>query len=142
MSKQQRFGLVAVAIAAVVVAFVVARPDDDDSDKPAASTTPAQTTTAPADDAPVPKPEVTSIDVRGGKPAGDVAEITLHKGDTIRVDVRSDTPQEIHLHGYDVIREAGPGAPARFRVPADIEGVFEMELEEPGIQIAELKVEP
>jgi hypothetical protein len=80
--------------------------------------------------------------VRGGEPVGGVREIEAEKDDTVHITVSSDTPQHIHLHGYDVIRDAGPGAPARFRFKTDLEGIFEIELEDPGVQIAELRVEP
>ena len=148
MSRQQRFGLIALAVAVAVVAFVIARPSDDDDDggSPAAT----QTQTAPADarggepetpPAP-PPPEVHRIRVRGGEPVGGVREITAQRGETVRITVSSDTPQHIHLHGYDVIRDAGPDAPARLRFEADLEGIFEIELEGPHVQIAELRVEP
>lgn len=144
MSRQQRFGLVAVAVAIAVVAFVVARPSDDD-DEPAPAATQAQTgPTETATERPeaAPAPEVTRIQVRGGEPVGGLEEITVEKDETVRVTVSSDTPQHIHLHGYDVIKDAAPGAPARFRFKADLEGIFEIELEGPGVQIAELRVEP
>jgi hypothetical protein len=41
--------------------------------------------------------------------------------------VRSDVADEIHLHGYDIEKEAGPGRPARFRFKANLEGQFELE---------------
>jgi len=144
MSRQQRFGLLALAVVVAVAAFVIARPGDDE-DEPAdtsAATVPAQTeTTAPAATQPA-EPAATRIRVEGGQPAGGVEKITVKTGDTVRLTVTSDAPQEIHVHGYDIIDNAGPGSPARFRFDADIEGVFEVELEGPHTQIAELRVEP
>ena len=142
MSRQQRFVLLAAAAAIAVGAFLVLRPDDDD-DEPAS---PARTT-APADTVetrpePRPEPEATRIGVRGAEPVGGVREIEAEKGDTVRITVSSDTPQEVHLHGYDLTHDAAPGSPARFRFEADIEGVFEIELEGPKVPIAELRVEP
>ena len=148
MSRQQRLGLIAAAVAVAVVAFVVARPGDDEDDEPAPAATQAQPPETRAQPAPEPEPEpepapeVTRIEVRGGEPVGGVTEIEARKGDTLRLTVSSDTPQHIHLHGYDVIKDAAPGAPARFRFRADLEGIFEIELEGPGVQIAELRVEP
>jgi hypothetical protein len=146
MSRQQRFGLVAVAVAVAVAAFVVARPgDDDDEPAPAATqaTAPAETQPrAEAQPAPEPEPVVHRIRVRDGQPVGGLQEIEVERGEVVRLTVSSDSAQHIHLHGYDVIRDAGPGAPARFRFEADIEGIFEIELEGPHVQIAELRVEP
>ncbi|MEX2195226.1 MAG: hypothetical protein WD844_08055 [Thermoleophilaceae bacterium] len=153
MSRQQRFGLVALAVAVAVAAFVIASPGDDDDD-PAdtgAATVPAQTETAPAETAPAetetepaepPEPEATRIRVEGGQPVGGLEEITVNTGDTVRLTVTSDGPQQVHVHGYDIIEDAAPDAPARFEFDADIEGVFEVELEGPHTQIAELRVEP
>jgi hypothetical protein len=45
-------------------------------------------------------------------------------------------------HGFDIIKELNPGRPASFLFRADIEGVFEVELEETETQIARLTVEP
>ena len=109
-------GLIALAIAVAVVAFVVLSPGDtdEDADDPAgqaAQTTPAQTTeeqpTATAPSAPPPPPD--EIVVKGGKPEGGVQRIEVTKGDTVRLLVSSDGNDEIHLHGYDITRNAAPG---------------------------------
>lgn len=141
MSRQQRFGLIALAVVVAAAAFVIARPGADDDQpadtQPVRATTPAETQeTQPAE------PEATRIRVEGGQPAGGVEEITVKTGDTVRLTVSSDAPQEIHVHGYDIIETAGPDSPARFRFDADIEGVFAVELEGAHTQIAELRVEP
>jgi plastocyanin len=113
---------------------------------PAAATTaaagaaPTAATTAPA--ATAVAPDVLTIKVVDEKPVGGVAKLKLKKGDQIRFTVESDSKQEVHLHGYDVAKDAAPGAPAEFDVKATIEGVFEAELEDPGVQILKLTVEP
>ena len=83
-----------------------------------------------------------TIQVVDSKPVGGVAKLKVKKGDRIRFTVESDSKQEVHLHGYDVAKDAAPGAPATFDVKATIEGVFEAELEDPGVQILKLTVEP
>ena len=45
----------------------------------------------------------------------------------MRIVVSSDAADEIHLHGYDIEKNAAPGTPARFNFKANIEGVFEIE---------------
>ena len=49
------------------------------------------------------------------------------KGDTVRIVITTDAPDELHLHGYDIEREAAPGQPARFRFKANAEGEFVLE---------------
>ena len=133
MSRNQRIGLVVGALAVAVIAFVVAQPGDDDStpsssgsqtQTPADSGTDTETETQP--EAPA-EPPVTRISVKGGVIAGDVKSIEVAKGDTVRIVVSSDVEDEIHLHGYDIEKEAAPGKPARFEFKADVEGAFELE---------------
>ncbi|MDO8211785.1 hypothetical protein [Conexibacter sp. CPCC 206217] len=87
-------------------------------------------------------PAVAQIVVRGLEPVGGVKKLVFRKGDTIRFTVVSDEPEEVHFHGYDVARDVAPGRPAAFAVPANIEGIFEAELEHSGTQIASITVEP
>ena len=48
----------------------------------------------------------------------------------------------MHLHGYDLMADVGPGKPATIRFTATAPGRFEIELEDRGLQIAELEVRP
>jgi hypothetical protein len=41
--------------------------------------------------------------------------------------VETDTPTEIHVHGYDVSADAAPGTPACLEVVTDAPGVFDVE---------------
>jgi FtsP/CotA-like multicopper oxidase with cupredoxin domain len=130
MSRNQRIGLVVVALAVAVLAFVVAQPGDEQDSTPAA-TTQSQTenqagSTDTQAEAPA-EPPVSRITVKGGVLAGERQTIRVAKGDTVRIVVSSDVPDEIHLHGYDIEKEAAPGKPARFRFKADAEGAFELE---------------
>jgi FtsP/CotA-like multicopper oxidase with cupredoxin domain len=139
MSRNQRIGLVVVALVVAVVAFVIARPsgDDDNGTERAAQTAPAQTETGAAEEtaetqtetepSTPPEPEISRIRVRGGSVVGGVQRVQATKGDTVRIVVTSDAPDEIHLHGYDVYEDVAPGKPARFVFRADIEGIFEIE---------------
>jgi FtsP/CotA-like multicopper oxidase with cupredoxin domain len=141
MSRNQRIALVVAALAIAVVAFVVAQPGDDEDDGQAATTTPAQTqpeTQADGREAPAtiqtepppppePEPDVTRIRIRDGAVVGGAQDIEVERGDTVRIVVTADAADEIHLHGYDITRNAAPGQPARFRFRADAEGAFEIE---------------
>jgi FtsP/CotA-like multicopper oxidase with cupredoxin domain len=160
MSRNQRIALVVGAIAIAVVAFVIAQPGDDEDDGERAATTPAQTetgggasggATAPAETEeeppPPPEPEVTRLRIRDGAVVGGPRDIEVERGDTVRIVVAADAPDEIHLHGYDITRNAAPGQPARFRFRANAEGAFEIEshvAEDAGRDplVARLVVEP
>jgi hypothetical protein len=138
MSRNQRILLVVAAVAVAAIAFVIASPggDDEDDGNQAAQTTTqtevetqteteveTQTETTP----PEPGPSVTRIQIQGGEVIGGPQSIEVEQGEPVRIVVAADAPDEIHLHGYDLTREAAPGAPARFNFSANLEGVFELE---------------
>jgi len=78
-----------------------------------------------------------------GEPVGGIAELTYKKGDRIHFKVEVPFEEEVHLHGYDVMKEVPKGGgTVTYDLPAELEGVFEAELEGRGEQIVELKVEP
>ncbi len=85
---------------------------------------------------------VAEIEVRDGEPVGGVAELEFSAGEQIRFEVSADSAEEIHVHGYDISQNVAAGGSAEFSFPAEIEGIFEVELEELGTQIAELRVNP
>jgi hypothetical protein len=135
MSRNGRIVLVVAALAAALAAFALLKSGNDDNDK--TSTSPSATTNAPA------PPTAQRITIRDGKPVGGVHKITVTKGDTLRLIVSSpDTKQEIHVHGYDLMRDMAPRQPASFKFKASIEGVFEIELEDTATKIASLQVRP
>ena len=82
------------------------------------------------------------VQVKDNEPVGDAKELTVKKGDPVEITVEADKPTRIHLHGYEVINEARPGAPAVFDFDANLEGLFTMEVEETGTTVAELEVTP
>ena len=79
--------------------------------------------------------------VVNGAPKGGIVRETVDKGDRVVLVVRSDVADEIHLHGYDIMRDVAPGKPARLPFKATIPGRFEVELEGRGVQIADITVE-
>jgi len=86
--------------------------------------------------------EVPTVVVRDGEPVGGVQTLEFDAGDEIRFQVSSDAAEEIHVHGYDVSKEVPAGGTIEFDFPADLEGIYEAELEQLGVQIAELRINP
>jgi hypothetical protein len=146
---------VVAASAAIIVLFLVLN-DDSDEGEPATGAPTTELTTGtqdeggePAKEKPKPEPEakpepevaVTEIQVKGGQPVGGVQEISIPSGEKAEIVVSSpDTTDHVHLHGYDVFSDLAPGKPATIGFDATIDGVFEMELEDSVVPIAEVTV--
>jgi hypothetical protein len=147
--KKLVVGLVAVALAAPLAAC---GGDDDDSTtaptpgdettKTAPTAGDEATTPSQQGQAPPPKVPIATIFVNNGKPVGGPKELEFDAGEDVRFLVASNGPDEIHIHGYDVTRKLRPGKATVVSFPAELEGIFEVELHGSGEQIAELRVNP
>lgn len=104
---------------------------------PPTSTTSSPPTTLPAD------PQSVDIDVTvsGGAVVGG-GRTRVPLGTLVRLRVAADTPDEVHVHGYDIMAPVTPDEPAILEFTADIPGIFEVELETAGLPIVELEVSP
>lgn len=87
-------------------------------------------------------PTVVRVVVVNAAPKGGIVRETVKNGDRVVLTVRSDVADEVHLHGYDISRDVAAGGTARIRFRAAVPGRFEVELEQRGVQIAELTVKP
>jgi len=79
---------------------------------------------------------------KNGKPVGGVRNLTYIEGDQAGFRVESGVSDEIHVHGYDISKDVEAGGSATFDFTTDIEGVFEVELENHREQIIQLTVAP
>lgn len=144
-----RLLIAAGAVVAAVVLFVVLRPDSDDSGSAATTGTTTETTspttTLPPPPPPPPSPPPPArveIVVRDGQPVDGVRRVTVSEGRRVVLIVRSDVTDHVHLHGYDVMRDVGPGQPARIAFRATIVGTVEAELEDRRVRIATITTQP
>ena len=80
------------------------------------------------------------ITYAGGAVTGGVARHHVPLGSSVELVVASDVADEVHLHGYDRSSFVTAGATTTLRFVADIPGVFEVELEQRGVQLAQLEV--
>jgi hypothetical protein len=97
---------------------------------------------APEAEKPAEKEDVPTAVVRDGEPVGGVQELEFSVGEQIRFRVSSDAAEEIHVHGYDIAKEVPAGGTVEFDFPAELEGIYEAKLEELGVQIVELRINP
>lgn len=153
--RRRSLALTGLALVFLVGLLIALRPSDDDDSAatdtatagvttPAGSTgtdtEPPATTTRAA--TPPPAPRRIQINVVDGRPVGGVARVSVEKNEDVVLVVRADAPESVHLHGYDREAPVAPNAPAQIGFKASQPGRFELELEESGVLIAELSVEP
>lgn len=131
--------LPAAALTLMLLLGLAACGGDDDASP---STTTETTTVAPPPPPPAPAAERVEIVVEGGRPQGGIARPTVAQGDRVVLVVRSDVTDEVHVHGYDLSKDVAAGGTARISFVADVPGRFEVELENAGVQLADLTVEP
>jgi FtsP/CotA-like multicopper oxidase with cupredoxin domain len=125
-SAAARIGLLAAVVIAAVVVFIVLKGNNSDTSGDTAKGEQVLT-------------------VNDGNPVGGVKTLTYNKGDQVQLEVRLNTPEEeIHVHGYEIEKPA-EHSPVRFSFPANLDGVFEVEvhrLDKTEGPIAELHVNP
>ena len=80
------------------------------------------------------------VDVVGGGPAGGVRRVEVDLGSVVALMVTSDIAEEVHVHGYDILRAVSESHPAHFAFTAEIPGVFEVELEGSGRLLLQLEI--
>jgi hypothetical protein len=124
---------IAVVVVAVVLLIVLKDDGGGDSD----STSPDNGNSTGRIESKPP-----TIVIRNGKPVGGIQQLTYDEGERVRFKVDSDVSDEVHVHGYDIMKDVEAGGSVSFDFPATIEGVFEAELEDRGEQILELTVNP
>jgi hypothetical protein len=152
VSRGARIGLLVVAVAILVVAFIALRPSAEDEGSTAETPTetpsiaaPADTSTPEAGETPTPSPSPTprpTVDPGPVLTGQEVEELRVDKGETVRFRVRPPADDHVHIHGYDIMKDVKAGETTRIFFKADIDGIFEIELEDAGTPIAELRVDP
>jgi hypothetical protein len=125
-SRAARLGLLAAVIVAAVVVFIVLQSKNSDEGSDTSK-------------------GLQVVTVNNGDPVGGVKRLTYNKGDQVQLEVRLNTPEEeVHVHGYEIEKPA-EHSPVRLSFPANLDGVFEVELhklDKTEAPIAELHVNP
>jgi hypothetical protein len=146
VTRAQRLTFLAIALVIAVVAVVLLASGGDD-DEPATTSTDATPTATPTPSAEgtveeTPTPTSTPQPQAPLLTPGKVTNLRFEQGDTVRFRVRADVTDHVHVHGYDLMKDVEPGKTIAFSFPATITGIFEIELEEAGEQIGQLRVDP
>ena len=104
-------------------------------------TTPAPTASPfPTSTLPPGVDQLVTFSVADGKVTGPRGRVKVRRGTTLRIVVRSDKADHVHVHVYDKLADVKPGSPAVVTFRATITGVFEVELEDSKLLITRLQV--
>jgi heme/copper-type cytochrome/quinol oxidase subunit 2 len=133
--------------------------DDDDAASTGTTLASARTTTTVAGDSTttgataITNPPITNPPSTTTAATGTLIEITVAEGkvegggrkqvdkdEPVTLRVTSDVADEVHVHGYDLSLDLEAGEPAELTFTPNAAGVFEVELEERGLQLIELEV--
>jgi hypothetical protein len=142
------FAGIAVAILVLAIVILSGGSDNSDDEKPAAQATPTATATAGETTTPGGTETATPTPRPQARPAGPlltgekVVKIEVNKGDTVRFRARSPQDDEVHVHGYDLKKDLPANQTVSMSFKATIDGIFEIEFEAQGKQIASLRVNP
>ena len=148
----RKVSLIAAVLGLLVSLFFALRPDDEEATvqtTTSVQTTTVQTTTAQTTTeqttttAPTREPAVVRVTiVVPADAAPEVKRFSVRRDREVVLVVRSRLTDHVHLHGYDLMADVAPGAPATIRFTAAAPGLFEIELEDRALQIGELEVRP
>lgn len=78
--------------------------------------------------------------VRDGEVSPAPHRVNIDRGEVVRLVIRSDHRDAVHVHGYDLEQPVRPGDPAVFTFTADVPGVFEVETHDPALHVVQLQV--
>jgi len=147
MRSSVRWLVIVGSVIVVIVLFVLLRPEPSANGTSPTPSTPTPTVSPPASvslsPTPSPPPERTIVDVtfRDGAVQGPT-EFAVSQGERVRIVVRADVSDHVHLHGYDLMADVAPGEPARIDFVANAAGVYECELEDAGTLLFRLEIAP
>ena len=85
--------------------------------------------------------QVIDLTVTGGQVSGATGRVPVKLGSTVQMQVTADVADEVHVHGYDLMKDTVPGQPVTIEFTANVPGVFEVELEKSKLPLTRLQVQ-
>jgi hypothetical protein len=102
--------------------------------------------TPPADQNKTPSPKENSksfdLTIKDKKIVNGQDVFKVTQGDDVVINITSDKPEELHLHGYDLSQEFEKDQIAQLKFNANISGRFPFELEKSKVDLGAIEVSP
>jgi ABC-type Fe3+-hydroxamate transport system substrate-binding protein len=84
--------------------------------------------------------EVT-VNVRAGRVAPAPQRVVVQPGQAVRLVVSSDVPDQVHVHGIEILTDVSPGRQTVISFVADAPpGLLDVELEQLGVRLLQLEM--
>jgi len=87
--------------------------------------------------------------IQGNEVEGGPRDVTVNKGDEVRLAATAPFDFQLHIHGYEIEKAGKPGQTVNVSFPATIDGEFEIEVhhlvngeEASAVEVGNLKVNP
>jgi heme/copper-type cytochrome/quinol oxidase subunit 2 len=87
-----------------------------------------------------PTAQLVEITVEDGSVTGDIDRIDVPLGDQLTIRLTADIEDQLHVHGYEILSDVSPGQLSETTFTTNIPGIFEIHLEDLGIELARLQV--
>ena len=88
------------------------------------------------------KGELPTLVVHNEEPVNGVETLEYSAGEQVEFKIESNTATELHVHGYEIEKAVPAGKPITISFPAELEGIYDVEVHPAEEQIAELRVNP
>lgn len=137
MSKKVIVAVI-ISVVALIGLFFILQPTPETPARNQESQT--QNTTGQPEQPPAEaEPRVYSINI---SETSEPETIEVTQGEEITVKLTSQSPEEVHLHGYDISADVNPGQPTEVTFTADTAGQFALESHDSGAELATIIVRP
>lgn len=90
----------------------------------------------------LPQPKIFALSIKNKKLISGSETISVTQGDKVVIKITSDTPEEYHLHGYDISLDLEKDTPAQLSFVASVSGRFAYELEKSKTDLGAVEVQP
>ena len=139
-----------VVVAALWFFFKPQRPDQLAADgakgagvnAPLAMSAPAGPPPGQTAQSPSVRNDVFELVIKGGKLVEGPVVLQVHQGEQVTLSIRSDSSDELHLHGYDLHARLTPDQTTSLQFTANRTGRFGLELHQAHTELGALEVYP
>ena len=132
---------VVVSLVVLVALWIFFKPQHPELQAQEGARTAGVATPVPMGSASV-RDDVFELSIKGGKLRSGPEVLQVHQGERVTLNIRSDGRDELHLHGYDLHAQLGPGETTSLQFIADRTGRFGMELHKAHSELGALEVYP